>query len=447
MQLIILIIFIGLLIGGCKTKTNEHRKKIAILYIIEIGTILLISTFNPYGLFEVSNYTYMLWIICTLSFAIPFLILFRKKTNNIENDKKIDIDKVVSSKIINGLFIINLAIVIFYKIKYEIITKDLPIYEVRIARFEDLLGSAFENLFFNYIVVGLVSVAAIIFAVLLVNKKIKNALFWICGITIIIYSLIGYGRMMFLNIIIYIITTLLMTYDLKDLINKKNIFKLFIAIIAFLLIFTSMLYVRTYNKNLTFTENIANTINAQARQIITYVTGGLRMLDNYISNGFEGITGHTYGRATLAGFEEILLYPLKGIGLEINSYNNLIADVAQKSTVIGENNLKFNAFYTSVMNFYSDFGIAGVIIFPILYALLMIWIFNNFNKRRTFSSLLLLNYSVMILIFSIIRWNLQIGSNTFILLVLILMNLYSIWKEKNNGSSETTSKIDKKNAV
>ena len=361
------------------------------------------------------------------------LINKRKKELEENEDKKIlDIDRYTHSKLINGLFIINLIVVIFYKIKYEIIIKGLPIYEVRLARFEDLFSSAFENLFFNYIVVGLVSIAAIFFAIMLVNKKVKNILFWICGATIIMYSLIGYGRMMFLNVAIYIIISLLIQYNIKELLNEKNILKLVILIMLFILIFTAMLYARTYNKNLTVGENIISTFNSQARQVITYVTGGLRMLDNYIYNAFEGIDGFTFGRATLAGFEEIILYPLKGIGLEIDSYNNMISGISQEYTVIGENNLSFNAFYTCVMNFYSDFGILGVIIFPILYAVFMVWVFNNYNKRKDVSALLLLNYSVMNLIFGIVRWNFQSGSSVFVLILLIVLNLYNIWKERKN---------------
>lgn len=361
------------------------------------------------------------------------LINKRKKELEENEDKKIlDIDRYTHSKLINGLFIINLIVVIFYKIKYEIIIKGLPIYEVRLARFEDLFSSAFENLFFNYIVVGLVSIAAIFFAIMLVNKKVKNILFWICGATIIMYSLIGYGRMMFLNVAIYIIISLLIQYNIKELLNKKNILKLVILIMLFILIFTAMLYARTYNKNLTVGENIISTFNSQARQVITYVTGGLRMLDNYIYNAFEGIDGFTFGRATLAGFEEIILYPLKGIGLEIDSYNNMISGISQEYTVIGENNLSFNAFHTCVMNFYSDFGILGVIIFPILYAVFMVWVFNNYNKRKDVSALLLLNYSVMNLIFGIVRWNFQSGSSVFVLILLIVLNLYNIWKERKN---------------
>ena len=369
-----------------------------------------------------------------ISFLIPFLLINKRKKELEENeDKKIlDIDQFIHSKLINAIFIINLVIVIFYKIKYEIIIKDLPTYEVRLARFESLFGSAFENLFFNYIVVGLVSIAAILLSIMLINRKVKNVLFGVCGATIIIYSLIGYGRMMFLNVAIYIIISLLMQYNVKELLNKRNILKLIIIVIVFIVIFTAMLYVRTYNKNLTIGENIANAFSSQTKQAITYVTGGLRMLDNFIDNGFQAVNGYTFGRATLAGFEEIILYPLKGIGLEIASYNNIISETTQEYAIIGENDIKFNAFYTCVMNFYSDFGFLGVIIFPMIYALFMVWVFNNYKKRKNMSAFLLLNYSTMNLIFGIVRWNLQIGSSAFVLILLIVLNLYNIWKEKKN---------------
>ena len=86
------------------------------------------------------------------------------------------------------------------------------------------------------------------------------------------------------------------------------------------------------------------------------------------------------------------------------------------------------------MNFYSDFGFLGVIIFPMIYALFMVWVFNNYKKRKNMSAFLLLNYSTMNLIFGIVRWNLQIGSSAFVLILLILANLYNIWEESKNNN-------------
>ena len=51
MQLIILLIFTGILLLIYNVKTDVSKKKIAVLYSVEVGIILFISTFNPFRTF------------------------------------------------------------------------------------------------------------------------------------------------------------------------------------------------------------------------------------------------------------------------------------------------------------------------------------------------------------------------------------------------------------
>ena len=51
MQLIILLIFTGIVLLIYNVKTDVSKKKIAVLYSVEVGIILFISTFNPFRTF------------------------------------------------------------------------------------------------------------------------------------------------------------------------------------------------------------------------------------------------------------------------------------------------------------------------------------------------------------------------------------------------------------
>lgn len=433
MKIILPCTFIIILISIFFMVKDKTMKKVLYIYSAFLGTILTLSTFNLYKLYDVSNYTYMLWLICVLSFVIASVIMNCRNKNIEESKKTINFEKYTKSKFIIGILIINFIVVLCYKVKYEFIIKDLPTSEIRMAKFTLLFGSAFETLFFNYIIASIVYISAIFFSILLVNKKIKNIPFWISLVTIILYSLIGYSRMIFLNIIIYIVVCSTITYKFKEILKPKNILILSLIIILIFGAFVGMLYSRMKQNKLSFQENLKNTIDTQIQQIFEYTMGGLRLLDNFIQNGFEEIEGYTYGRATIAGIEEILLYPIKAVGFEIDSFNNIIGAITQENKQIGENTKYFNAFYTSIMNFYLDFGIWGVVIIPIIHAIFITIVVKNYNKKRSLESFLLLDYVVMNLLFSVIRWNYQFGSNIFILILLLMLNMkgkvYEFFKE------------------
>lgn len=412
-------------------KIDSNIKKISISYGIQILVLIIISLLNPLNMYAVSSYTYFLIMLCTISFIIAFnkiskhIIKSKQDFNQIENKKLISLDKLLKSKILLVSIIIILIIVIYYLTKYNIIIKDMSKLDIRMVRFNQLFDSSLEALFFNYIIAGSMYILSIIFSVLLVNKKVKNSIFILLAITIALYSLIGYSRMIYLNIVIYIFICILLKPNLKELINVKNIIKIILIGCAVVIILFGMLYARICKSSAPIKDNISKTLKNQTEQIIEYSVGSFRLLDYFIKNGFENFQSkYTYGQATFAGVEEIILYPIKGIGVEIDSFNNIIGEYTQKSIKIGTKT-NFNAFYTCVMNFYLDYGLIGVILFPILHSMLIIFSLKQYYLKKDIVSFMLLNFVLLNLFFSIIRWNYQSGTSVFVLMVLISI---SCWK-------------------
>lgn len=242
MFLWILIFFIILIVITILLKINKTSKKIVLAYLIVSGIILCISTFNPNGLYNVSNYTYILWLI-NVFFTISALLLCGKKKSEGEY-KDLKLDTVLKNKYFISLEVALLIVLIFYKIKYNNIIEGLPTYEIRIVRFSSLFDNAFENLFFNYIIVGLVNVMTIMFAITIANKKIKNISFFLMLSCILVYTSIGYGRELLLHLFIYVILSFVIQKNSKELLNWRT----FVAIISILLIavigMTAMTFVR-----------------------------------------------------------------------------------------------------------------------------------------------------------------------------------------------------------
>lgn len=239
-----IIFFIALILITIFLKINKTSKKIILIYLVISGIILCTSTFNPNGLNDVSDYTYVLWLINIL-FTITALLVWGLLKKEEKENSDLKMDAILKSKWFILLEVVLLCVLIFYKIKYNYITKDLPTYEIRIVRFSSLFNGAFENLFFNYIIVGLVNIMTILFAISLTNKKIKNISFFLMLACILVYTSIGYSRELLFHLFIYVVFSFIIQKNYKELFNWKNI----VAIIAIMLIavigITAMTFVRT----------------------------------------------------------------------------------------------------------------------------------------------------------------------------------------------------------
>lgn len=434
MTIFLLVLIICEIVIYRKIDIDVNVKSISFIYGMGVSILLFISSLNPLNLYKVSEYTYFLIIISIISFMIAFCMiskkLIKKKPNLKIINKKIEktLNKLLKSKIFISIVIINLILVIIYKMKYELVIQDLPKQEIRMARFNALFSSAFETLFFNYIITGIINILSIVFSICLVRKKLKNFLFVLIMCNILIYSLIGYGRIIYFNILLYIIITMLLSNNIRNYLNRKFLLKFVLFCFIVFVIFTAMVYMRIGKKNLSLGENIVLSLKNQTEQAIEYLVGEYRLLDNFVQKGFENFDFYTLGRATFAGVEEILLYPIKALGVQVESFNNDISYYTQKAILIGENNSYFNAYYTCIMNYYLDFGILGVIVYPILHSILILFALRNYYTQKNIFSLMLLNFVLLNLFFGVIRWNYQSGTTVFVLSILLLLNFFKNYK-------------------
>lgn len=439
---VVIIAFSLVIFASIKADMNILCKKILIMYLIFIGSILCISSLNPVGLYDVSTYTYMLWIINALSFALAFLVLSKlyiKRENAQILRSDIEYKKIFNSKILFAIEIIEMIFLSYYAIKYRIIIKNIEHSQIRIARYTILFDSAFETLFYNYIIGGILAITTIMFVIMLLEKDYKNPTIWVSIINILLYTSIGFGRMTIFSVAMYFILGLILS-NKKGLFKKKQLIKYVIFSFLIFILFVGMICIRMYNSNQSLLKNIKIAISNQCKQCFEYFLGGFRMLDNFVNNGFAEFNKHTLGRATLAGIDEVILYFPKGLGFEINSFNNLASDIMSTAHRVGSNTDYFNAFYTCVMNYYLDFGLIGVILFPIMHAALIVYIVKRYldGKGGEFSKITLY-YVIGNLMFSVLKWNYQGGSNVFVLIVLIVImeiyNKFNCRKEKQYENS------------
>lgn len=438
MFFLIICILLALILIIYKLKLNKVAKKVLMVYVIWTLVILALSALNLFNIYEVSDKTYFIWIINIVIVTISVFIFSKKETEELKEKQTDIIFKMEKSKIIFYAAILINVLLLYYKIRYDRIVANLPLEYIRMARFNSLFSSGVESIFFDYILVNSLRILLIITSILIVNGKWTNKISILGIMGLIIYTMIGYGRMTIFEFIIYIVISYL-AFNCKERKIKLNIKKIILCIISILaLIFIGAVITTIRLKGIEKTnlETIFEYgIMEQIRQIYTYFTGGFRTLEVFLNEGFSNIKGLTICRATFGGIEDILGLVLNNIGYSFETINSLVGTMTQANVQIGEQ-MYMNAFYTCVMNYFLDMGYLGVIIYPLLHGLFVAYIINNYLKNKNLISFVLFAYVTMILLCSIYRWMYQFGQYVFLLVILLIINLITKHIEKNNELKE-----------
>lgn len=431
MIIIMLLNFIGLIRLIQNYKIENPIKNIIYTYLTFSFAILGISSFNPFGLYEVKATTYLMWLLNINIVTLCYCAHIKKRKT--PKKLKIQLNNLEKSKVLLGVQIAIMVFLAYYSYRFQALANSLEyVTDIRMLKFTILFNSFIEKLFFDYVIVSGYSIMTIISSIFLVNGKIKNPIFIIGMINVILYMTIGYGRMSIFQLAIYIVLALFLSHDFKNIqIDKQKILKVALIAVLILLVGIVPTCVRLGINIFDFEKVYDKVLSEQLKQIIVYFTGGFRSLDIFLENGFQDVNHCTLGRATFGGLEELIANMLLLIGIDLPTVNELIGWHTQEEIIIGEN-IKFNAFYTCIMNFYLDFGILGIAIGPVLNAILLLYVTKNLRRKKDLMSEVLFIYTVMHTMSSIYRWNYQFSSNvcTTIVLIVLINKEYFLQKGK-----------------
>ncbi|MBQ4584454.1 MAG: oligosaccharide repeat unit polymerase [Bacilli bacterium] len=417
-----------------KIKKRTAKDKLVFFYIAVSIIFLFLSMANVYGLYKVSLKTYFIYIVSIIFLILGLKIKLKEKQIN-KKDKKSIIDvtiKMFDSEIFRIIILCCMFIIMGYFLKYLFIIKDLPASEIRMAAFDKLYSNAYDAVFYLYVVNNINVLFTILIPLLIFDNSLKHKhiKFNLCVmiISFILFSLIGFGRLNFLNIILAFLFVGLYFVKFENIFKKKNLLYFIAGILLIFIVSMLFIYIRVFSSNQS--NGLFSLINYQTKQIFEYFLGSFRALDVFISNGFNGISRYSFGRATFAGIDEIVLYPIKFFGGEVLSFNQIVSPLTQEGIAVGYNTPYYNAFYTSIMNYYLDFGFLGVCLFSYLHGLFINYIFKLYNNRETIISKVLIVLVSINLFMGILKWNYQAGNMTFLIILMILFENFSILKER-----------------
>ena len=417
-----------------RLKVGTFRNPITIFSFFWVIVILFSKFYSSY-LFEVSEKVYNFSYIFVLGVVFGYFCLASRfhldsidknliNSNLYENKK--------NRKILIFFQIITLIILCYYLFRYNSIKKILPLYQLRIIRYEIglLFNSGIELLFYNYIISSFVELIGLITIVKIIFSKKIDFLGILSLISLTVFSMIGLGRFGLFNTIFFILSTFFFKkisksndYHLVKNVNiRKKISRFFFPVLIILILIYIMTFIGATRMGMEINSfsDFMVYFNSSFEQAILYFTGPFRALDNYFTFKTNIYPINLYGRAFFSGFDELINFFLSYIGISFDSANSIITNLTNDMIIIG-NGVEFNAFYTGILNAYLDGGLWGVVIFSILLGSIASYIWNFHIKHLNLYSFSLLVYFSLVLISTSYRLELQQAKTYIVILALWIL--------------------------
>ncbi|MBS4053429.1 MAG: oligosaccharide repeat unit polymerase [Thermaerobacter sp.] len=414
-----------------------------VYYIVWWCAWTLISQFNFMGLYHVSATTYAAVTLKVSMFTAGYLAVSRKTTST--SVQPVSVQRSLSlSKHVLWFQWVLLAILVFYLRRYYSVIAQLTVWDLRNARFDvgGLFSSGIEAMIYNYFVTAWVY----FFLLMVISEYLITRRLRPVGVlsiaNVVLYSLIGYGRLVYFDAGIFLAvggllfarqyrgTTLLKSPRAHST-RYRGLIVYAVGIVGGIAMSGYLTASRLGHVDW-FTG-----ILVMLEQGLIYFTGPFRALDVYFFAYADQLT-FQLGRATFAGLDEPLSLVLRLLGLDIVPNNFLVGPITREPIRIGfGDNASFNAFYTSILNYHMDFGLAGIAVFSFLYGVAVSTAYNRFVRYPNTLSLMLVLFMVQTSIFSLLRWSFQNPSSWIILVMIGLARYFHSdrlpWLEKHNN--------------
>lgn len=417
-----------------KFRVGNYRNPVLIYSAFWI-IFIIISIINPLDLYTVSIETYLLLLLSIVMVSLGFMIFVKpNKTKKIDNSYYNTNSKADKYMLI--FQIIYMLILFVYYYKYKKLLLSMGIHSARTIVFTQgyLFKFYFEYLLYTWILTpSIYLIGMICIYKYIVNKKI-NILLIISILNIFIHSSIGNGRMIIFDFICY--TILLLVFNNINSHKITNVIKVikirYIIVFLLALYFITLSYANRVGIELSI-NNFGNILFKNIEQGILYFTGPFVALDTFLDKYSNMNYAYTIWKCTFSGISEVIGNILLSIGINFNTGANIIGDIATKNIYISQTH-QFNAFYTSIFNFYLDAGLIGIIIYSFLFGTMVAVVFNRYTKNKNIYNTLLLVYMTWIIMVSVYRLPSSFETVLITFILIYLSNKYKFEGVQNNES-------------
>lgn len=372
---------------------------------------LVLSTFNPSRLYDVSASTYFILLLHLLLFVVGFSIIPPKSFKVHLNAGRYDVSSICNSWLFWVLFLVIVLFGVHLLITQSAVLAFYSTGNIKTDKLELLFeGSRLKYYFYDLICTPFFYFSMALFSYLLFYQKrmihVKLALLTL----IIIYSFIGGGRATVMLIVFF----LLFFYFSGNRIHTSNseVTPIKITLKSFLLgflivgvIVSGMVYVTyigQHGLNGVDIQEFQETSGEFANQIIVYSLGPFRAFDYALNHPLLYFnSGYHFCRVTFSGLDYFLSLVSGVLGFPFTPINTISLSILQGNDIMVGHDLGFNFAYTSVIFPYMDLGIAGVCIYGLLFGYLSRKFILLSYKKSSFYYLALLGFVFYMLMYTI----------------------------------------------
>ncbi|MCI2227542.1 oligosaccharide repeat unit polymerase [Polaribacter sp. MSW13] len=438
MQYLVIIIFsIFILLVNLFIK-NKIKRVYVYIFLLIWFVVLIMSSFNLYGLYEVSVKIYYLIFFSIFCFLLGVFLsnkgLEKKKLldDKIKKSKKEVIFNITSfiNKLNKNIFIklIMLLNLIFIFRYYSIYQKALVVLgssEARRLRFfsGELFSSTLEIYFYNYYFETIAILSVLYISFVFVFSRF-TLLAFINLLYVYFFANIGAGRFLLIEISFYVIVISIikrMYFGVKSTFIKKGAFSF-----IFLCLYLIAIYFQNIRRGI-YEYNINTILEGNERLLehaVIYNIGPLRALEQGV-NSFNATQNYKFFRLYFGGLDEFITVFLNYIGFKVTSANLEVGEVLFNEISIGVNQ-NFNALYTNIFYMYADFNLLGVFVCSIFNGIVFSYFFKRFYVYPTMINIIIFAFFTVTLYLSNMNWSFTTPSSW----IFIFMCFYFSIKNK-----------------
>lgn len=382
---------------------------------------LTMSTFNPYGLYPVSDEAYCILMLNVAGFILGFSAI--KIEKDVYQGKNAYVCyQSVSTFLVSKKYLLMLLIGIvlcgmtlnkyFYELAYSTVSRTEAMAEIR----EDLMSV--DYLFYSFLGSPLFysSNAILAYSLVYARKPLRDLFIYLY---ILIFALIGGGRTAFLVILIAIVFVLFME-------GARIKFRKFALpfLIGSLFVYVLMAYLTAFRQGFfEFTiENLMEGISGLNENFVTYLTLPFRLFDYALHHDYlSQVGGYHYGLISFDGINRYMRLFLRLFAIDIPSITEKTTGMFQNTWITTGKDIISNYAYTNAVYHYLDFGILGVFFIPFSFSAFFRWVIKKNYLIGSVIGLCLMFYLYYVLIHTVFSWHVnKLYSLGFIVLMAIL---------------------------
>lgn len=408
-------------------------------FLIYWGVSLLITCFEPLGLFPISPRTHFILLVGMLGFFSGFCWYQHIGCNNLP--QRVEPEPYVqqaNNLIKSPIFLCFYVFSSLFLFKYARISLIMAALNGGTIEYDERLdlvfqGSAFAKLFMDYIINPLSFITYTLLIISFVNKMTRRLLFYIFSIIFIIgFIIITGSKASFIILLMSLfIGYVCIRATLKSINVPKKVWCICFPVV--LLAFIGMAYQKAYRETGEYqltTASVSESVNDMAKTFFVYSVIPIKLFDYALDNGYYDKFGTlNFGKGTFAGTDYIICRLSRHVlGHEPWSAQEVVSYLQDNRISVGiPSEQGYNYCYTASFYNYLDFGIIGVFFFPFIFGWIFRYFIIKFIKYRNLPDLILIVLGFYMMLMSLFN---NFFIKTWVLIFCLLMVVWSIYCKK-----------------